>query len=130
EDGIDVADLIPGIGPYDKWATMWGYKPIPNAKSSDEEKPTLDAWAREQDEKPYLRFSTEGAAGSDPGEETEAVGDQDAIKSTALGLKNLQRISKLIVGASTTEKGENYDDLDEVYGRMLGQWTLEMNHVS
>ena len=29
EDGIDPADLIPKIGPYDKWATMWGYKPIP-----------------------------------------------------------------------------------------------------
>src|SRR5258708_6695648 len=35
-------DLIPKIGPYDKWATMWGYKPIPNAKSPDSEKKTLD----------------------------------------------------------------------------------------
>ena len=25
EDKIDVADLIPGIGPYDLWATAWGY---------------------------------------------------------------------------------------------------------
>jgi hypothetical protein len=25
EDKIDVADLIPKVGPYDKWATMWGY---------------------------------------------------------------------------------------------------------
>src|SRR5688572_28373910 len=32
EDGVDPADLIPKIGPYDKWATMWGYKPIPAAK--------------------------------------------------------------------------------------------------
>ena len=32
EDKVDVADLIPRIGPYDKWATMWGYKPIPGAK--------------------------------------------------------------------------------------------------
>ena len=30
---------------------------------------TLDQWAREQDAKPYLRFSTEGAAASDPGDE-------------------------------------------------------------
>ncbi len=129
EDGIDVADLVPGIGPYDKWATMWGYKPIPGAKTPDAEKPTLDEWAHQQDDKPYLRFSTAGSAGSDPGEETEAVGDADAIKSTALGLKNLQRTSKLLVGATTTEKGDTYDDLDEIYGRMLGQWSLEMNHV-
>ena len=79
EDKIDPADLIPKIGPYDKWATMWGYKPIPGARTPDEEKPTLDKWAREQDEKPYLRFSTEGGAGADPGDKTEAVGDGDAV---------------------------------------------------
>ena len=32
ENGIAVEDLIPKIGPYDKWATMWGYKPIPGAR--------------------------------------------------------------------------------------------------
>ncbi len=46
---------------------MWGYKPIPGAKTPEDEKPTLDKWAREQDEKPYLRFSTEGGAATDPG---------------------------------------------------------------
>ena len=130
EDNIDVADLVPGIGPYDVWATMWGYKPIPAAKTSDAEKPTLDEWARQQDATPWFRFSTDGSAGSDPGEETEAVGDADAIKSTALGLLNLKRVAKMIVPATTTEKGENYDDLAEIYGRMLGQWSLEMNHVA
>ena len=129
EDGIDVADLVPGIGPYDKWATMWGYKPIPGAKTADEEKPTLDEWARQQDDKPYLRFSTDNSGGSDPGEETEAVGDADAIKSTGLGLLNLKRTAKLLAPATTNEKGANYDDLAEIYGRLFGQWTLEMNHV-
>jgi hypothetical protein len=52
EDNIPVELLVPGIGPYDKWATMWGYKPIPSAKTPDEEKKTLDEWAREQDSKP------------------------------------------------------------------------------
>jgi hypothetical protein len=90
----------------------------------------LDSWARQQDETPWFRFSTDGSAGSDPGEETEAVGDADAIKSTALGLKNLQRVSKMLVPATTSEKGANYDDLSEIYGRMLGQWATEMNHVT
>src|SRR5215831_17529277 len=96
EDKIDVADLIPKIGPYDKWATMWGYKPIPNATSTDEEKKTLDEWAREQDKTPYLRFSTSGSRGSDPGENTEAVGDADAVKSTGYGLKNLQKVANML----------------------------------
>ncbi len=130
EDNIDVEDLVPGIGPYDEWATMWGYKPIPNAKSPDAETATLDEWARVQDTTPWLRFSTDGSGGSDPGELTEAVGDADAVKSSTLGLMNLKRVSKLLVPATTNEKGQPYDDLAELYGRMLGQWTLEMNHVS
>lgn len=130
EDNIDLADLIPQIGPYDVWATAWGYKPIPVAKSSDAELATLDEWAREQDKTPWLRFSTDGSMGSDPGELTEAVGDANAVKSSELGLANLKRISKLLVPATTNEKGQPYDDLAELYGRMLGQWTLEMNHVA
>jgi hypothetical protein len=130
EDKIDVEDLVPGIGPYDVWATVWGYKPIAGARTPDEEKPTLDQWAREQDRTPWYRFSTAGSAGADPGELTEAVGDADAIKSTAMGLKNLQRVAKLLLPATSMKEGEPYDDLAELYGRMLGQWTLEMNHVA
>ena len=130
EDGIDPADLVPQIGPYDDWATMWGYKPIPGAKTPDDEQATLDQWARAQDETPWFRFSTNGSAGSDPGELTEAVGDSDAVKSSTLGLMNLKRVAKLLVPATTNEKGAPYSDLTELYGRMLGQWTLENNHVA
>ncbi len=85
EDNIPLEQLIPQVGPYDKWATMWGYKPIPGAKSSDDEKKMLDEWAREQDAKAYLRFSTAESLGSDPGENTEAVGDGDAIAVDGAG---------------------------------------------
>ena len=130
EDKIDPADLIPKIGPYDKWAAMWGYKPIPTAKTADEEKPTLDLWAREQDAKPYLRFTTEGQAGTDPGDQTEAVGDADAVRATTLGMKNLARVSEMLLGATSSRKGDPYTELEEVYGRMVSQWTTEMNHVT
>ena len=129
EDKIDPADLIPKIGPYDKFAVMWGYKPIPGAKTPDEEKPALDEWARVQEKTPYLRFSTEGSRGADYGENTEAVGDADAVRATALGLKNLERVSGYLLKA-TEEKGENWDQLERVYGRVLGQWSLEMGHVA
>jgi hypothetical protein len=129
EDKIALEDLIPKIGPYDIFATVWGYKPIPGARTPDEEKPTLDAWAREQEKTPWLRFSTPDSRGSDPGELTEAVGDADAVKATALGLKNLERVANLLLPA-TTRNGEPYDDLNELYGRMLGQWATELNHVT
>ena len=128
EDNIDVADLIPKIGPYDLWATMWGYKPIPGARTPDDEEKMLNEWAREQDKTPWLRFSTAGARGSDPGDNTEAVGDADAVKATGLGLKNIERVANMLLTA-TSRPGEPYDDLNEMYGRVLGQWNLEMGHV-
>ena len=130
EDGIDPEDLIPRIGPYDKWATMWGYKPIPAAHAADDEKSTLDTWARQQDDTPHLRFSTSGSRGADPGELTEAVGDEDAVASTALGLKNLARVAGMLLPATTAQPGEPFDDLEKVYGRLLGQWAVELNHVA
>jgi hypothetical protein len=130
EDRIDPADLIPRVGAYDIWATMWGYKPIPDAKTPEGETKTLDQWAHEQDTKPWLRFSTAGSRGSDPGEETEAVGDQDAVASTTLGLKNLERVADMLLPATTAKAGESYDDLDELYGRLLGQWSTELSHVA
>jgi len=130
EDGIATDDLIPRIGPYDVWATKWGYTPIATAATPKDEKPTLDKWAREQDNTPWFRFSTANSAGADPGEETEAVGDADPVKSTAMGMKNLQRVAKLLMPATAWKEGETYEDLSELYGRMLSQWQLEMNHVA
>jgi hypothetical protein len=130
EDHIAVEDLVPRIGPYDIWATKWGYAPIPGVTTADEEKPTLNKWAKEQDDKPWLRFSTANAANSDPGDETEAVGDADAVKATALGVKNLQRVTKMLMTATAWKEGETYDDLSEMYGRVISQWQTEMNHVT
>jgi hypothetical protein len=130
EDGIDVKDLIPRIGPYDKWATMWGYKPIPTAKTPDQEKPILNSWIRAQDNTPWLRFSTEGAAGADPGELTEAVGDANAVWSTGFAMKNLNRVGDMLLPATSAKEGEAYKDLEELHGRLMQQWTREMNHVA
>ena len=134
EDGIAPDDLIPKVGPYDKWAIMWAYKPIPSAKTPDEEKPTLDAWAHAQDTTKYLRFSTaEEYEGDpypfDPGEEREAVGDADAVRATDLGLKNLKKVAAMLLTA-TTRPGESYDDLQEVYDRVVSQWRTELGHVT
>jgi hypothetical protein len=129
EDKIPLEDLVPKVGPYDKWATMWGYTPIPGAKSADDERPTLDRWAREQDTKPWLRFSTAGGAASDPGDESEAVGDIDAVRATELGLKNIKRVVPLIIPA-VDRAGESVEELTDLYGRVVGQWATEMSHVS
>src|SRR5688572_32386910 len=71
EDSIPLSNLIPDIGPYDTFVTMWGYKPIPGANTPDDERETLDRWARMQDTVPWFRFSTSNSLGSDPGENTD-----------------------------------------------------------
>jgi hypothetical protein len=129
EDAIDANDLIPKIGPYDKFAVAWGYRPVPTAKTPDQEHAMLDQWAREQDAKGYLRFSTEGGAATDPGENADAVGDVDAVTATTLGLKNLALVSTMLFPATSGKVGDPWDDLETVYGRMVTQWSAEMGHV-
>ena len=128
EDNVPVEDLIPRIGPYDRWATRWGYAPIADATTPDDELDTLNQWASEQEGIPWFRFSTDGSRGADPGNLTEAVGDANAVEATTLGLRNLERAMGLLLDA-TTQPGENWDELEELYGRLLGQWVREMNHV-
>ncbi len=128
EDKVDPALLIPKVGPYDIFATRWGYTPIPGAKTPEDERPTLNAWAREQDSKPWLRFSSPKAEGGDFGELTEAVGDADAVLATTWGVKNLQRIVKQLP-AMTKKDGRDDKTLEDLYRAAFGQWTREMGHV-
>jgi uncharacterized protein DUF4953/uncharacterized protein DUF5117/uncharacterized protein DUF5118 len=130
EDNIPPEYLVPKVGPYDCFAIRWGYKLIPGANSPDAEKTTLNAWAHEQDKTPWLRWSNPYTpeASSDPGENIEAVGDADAVYSTGLGMKNLRRVMGLML-AATSHPGEPYDDLKEMYRRLLEQWGFEISHV-
>ncbi len=122
----DNARLIPMIGPYDKFAVEWGYKPIFDAKTPDEEKPELNKIADRQETEPYLRFGS--ADGIDPTAQTEDLGD-DAVKSTAYGLKNLLRISDMLMKA-TTKPGEDYSTLAEMYNQLFAQRNRELGHVA
>ncbi len=129
EDKIALDDLVPRVGPYDKYAVMWGYKPVAGAKTPEAERATLDSWARMQDSVPWYRFGT-GAGGAEPGEQSEAIGDADAVKSTRLGFKNLRRIVDLVVPASTIDKTADYSLMRSTYSGVLGQWATEAQHVT
>src|SRR6266513_1162319 len=127
EDNIALADIVPGIGPYDKLAIMWGYTPIPGAHTAEEERLTLEQWAKMQDTIPWYRFSENNEGGY--GTLNEAVGDADPVKSTGLGFKNLRRVVSYI-SAAATRPGEDNDDLRELYDRTVGQWATEAGHVA
>lgn len=131
EDGIPLENLIPVVGPYDIYAVKWGYSPIPGAKTPEDEQKQLDAWSRMQDSIPWYRFASDaGAGGADPGEQSEAVGDADAVGASTLGVKNLKRVIGLVEGAAAWKEGDNYQDLRAVYGTVVNQWAMEMGHVA
>jgi len=129
EDNIALEDLIPRIGPWDKYITRWGYTPIPSARTPDEEWATLDKWSREQDTIPWYRFNMSDSRGADPGDHSEAVGDADAVKATGWGIKSIKQIVPLLI-PSTVKNGEDYDDLSMMYGRLINQWATELTHVA
>ncbi len=128
EDGIALEDLVPRVGPYDRYAIMWGYKPIPGATTPEAEIPVLDQWARMQDTIPWYRFSASNEFGG-YGTLNEAVGDADPVQSTRLGFRNIQRVVGYIAGA-TIRPGEDNSDVEEIYDRTVGQWATEAGHVA
>jgi hypothetical protein len=85
-----------------------------------------------QDSIPWLRFAgSADASGADPGEANEAVGDADAVRATALGLKNLARVARLIPSAAASARaGQPLNDLEELYESLVNQWATELSHVA
>src|SRR6185295_16661046 len=76
----------------------------------------------------WLRFSTSDSP-NDPNDLTEAVGDADAMKSSQLGLKNLQRVMKMLLPVAE-KPGRDYELLDELYEEAVSQWSRYMGHVA
>ena len=124
----DVA-LMPNIGVYDKYAANWGYRPILDAKTPEDEKEILDSWILKHSGDPLYRFGHQQAGDVvDPSSQTEDLGD-NAIKASAYGIANLKRIMPNLI-KWTSEKGKNYDDLETMYGHVLVQFNRYMGHVS
>ncbi len=128
EDKVALEDIVPKVGPWDKFTIMYGYKEIPEAKSTVEERPILEKWIRMQDTVPWLRFSGFNSFGQ-YGTLSEAVGDADPVKSTALGFKNIARVMDYVEQAGT-RAGEDNVLLGNLYERTVGQWATEAAHVA
>jgi hypothetical protein len=128
EDNIPPHLLIPKVGPYDHFAVMWGHKPVPGARTPEDERATLDQWARMQDTIPWFRFTTPGAD-NDPHAVTEAVGNADAVQSSTLAMRNLQRVVGMLLDVAE-RPGEDYSLLRELYNGTVSQWGRYNNHVA
>lgn len=124
QPGDDV-HMMPIVSIYDKYSIEWGYKPLPEATSPEDEKRFLEPMVRLQDTNPMLRFGNPSSI--DPSQLTEALGD-DAVKASTYGMRNLETIMGYLLDATTTE-GENYSLLNEMHGQVIAQRVRYLNHV-
>jgi hypothetical protein len=125
EDG-DVR-LMPMVGIYDKWSIKWGYANLPDAETAQAERATLNQWIVEKNGDWMYRYGMQRGNPFDPSAQTEDLGD-DAMKASAYGISNLKRILPN-VEKWTAEDGKSYDDLKELYGQVIGQYSRYMRHV-
>ena len=114
------------MGPYDHYATNWGYRVIPNTKSPEAEVPTLDSWILEKVGNPIYKYGKQ-SSDFDPTTQTEDIGN-DAIKASDYGLKNLKYVGQHLA-EWTSDATNNYDDLNELYSEFLGAWSRYVGHV-
>lgn len=118
----------PDLGIYDVYAINWGYRLIRGAKTPEEEKPTLNQWIAEKAGDPMYEFGAQQVFSTvDPTDQTEDLGN-DHIKASNYGINNL----KILVKNFDTwmqEKGERYDNIDNLYREINKQYARYVKHV-
>ncbi len=113
------------LGPYDNYAVNWGYRYIPGADSPEAERTTLNGWINEKNGDPMYLFG--GGNRFDPSSQTESVGD-DPILASTYGLSNLKIVAPNLAEWTATD-GKGYEDLEELYGELVGVWSRFAGHV-
>ncbi|WP_027418892.1 zinc-dependent metalloprotease [Crocinitomix catalasitica] len=123
----DVA-LMPDIGPYDKYSIAWGYRPILEVDDAKDEKKILDGWILEKAGDPLYRFGKQQFGVIDPSSQTEDLGD-NAMKASTYGINNLKIVIPNMM-EWIAKDGEDYSDLETLYGQIVGQYNRYMGHVT
>ena len=127
-DGLKAKDFIRRIGPYDHYVINWGYRVLPQSRTPEAERPTLNKWIQEKAGDARYHYQPQQFGGMDPRAQTEDVGD-DPVKASGFAVANLKRVLPNLVQWTSTP-GESYDDLAELYGEALGMWSTYMGHVT
>ncbi|WP_040302389.1 zinc-dependent metalloprotease [Algoriphagus machipongonensis] len=129
QPGDEGVSLMPNIGPYDKYAVAWGYRPILDADTPEDELMTLDEWIMEKQDDPVYRYGRQGNS-YDPTAQSEDLGD-NSMKASEYGIANLKRIIPNLMEWTAEEDKpyKNFEDLEEMYGQVVTQYNRYMGHV-
>ncbi|WP_026302425.1 zinc-dependent metalloprotease [Psychroflexus tropicus] len=123
QPGDENIRFVRQLGPYDDYAIEWGYRYFPDS-SPEEDQKILKKFVDERSTDPLYMF---GGRGNDPDAKTEDIGD-NSVKASTYGLSNLKIVAENLE-EWTTPTGQNYDDLEELHGELLGVYRRYIYHV-
>ena len=122
QPGDENIRFVRQLGPYDDYSIEWGYRYF--GKTPDEEKEILRKFVDKKSLNPIYMF---GGYGNDPNSQTENIGD-DPVKASMYGIKNLKIVAENLKDW-TVEPNENYNELEELYGELIGVYRRYIYHV-
>ncbi|WP_069129921.1 zinc-dependent metalloprotease [Rhodohalobacter halophilus] len=127
QPGDGVTNFFPRVGEYDKWAVKWGYTWFGDTPL-EEQKEILHEWTKERADDPVYFYGRQTSSKIDPRSQNEDLGD-NSMKASTYGIANLQVITENLIDWIGRD-GEDFSELDELYGQILGQWSRYMGHVT
>jgi hypothetical protein len=119
------------MGVWDAFAVVWGYRPIIEARTPQEELPTLNRWIVENSDKPWFRFASAQFGMDvewDPYRMTEGISD-DPVEAAELGMANLRTATRSLMDW-VLQPGDDYYELEAHYLQNLTQWNRYAEHAA
>jgi hypothetical protein len=127
-DGLEPKDYIRRLGPFDDYVINWGYRVIPTAPTPETERAILNGWYVNQKGPMPYRYVPQQYGSVDPRAQTEDLGD-DPVRASGYAVANLKKVVPNLV-QWVTKPGQDYEDLEELYGETVGMWSQYMGHVT
>ncbi|KSA12677.1 MULTISPECIES: zinc-dependent metalloprotease [Maribacter] len=124
QPGDENIRFIRQIGPYDYYSVNWGYHWFSEDK---DERDVLNSWVIEKANDPKYKFGRQSSR-FDPQSQTEAIGD-DPLKASTYGINNLKYVMTNLPNW-TSDITNDYQDLEELYGELLGVFNRYVGHVT
>jgi hypothetical protein len=94
----------------------------------EEQEEQLHEWTKERADDPVYFYGRQTGSKIDPRSQNEDLGD-NSMKASTYGIANLQVITDNLI-EWTSQYGEDFSELDELYGQIIGQWSRYMGHVT
>ena len=118
----------PDLGLADYFSIKWLYTPLLDAKTSEEEVPTLDRWISEKSGNPIYRYGKQQFTYRiDPSSCEEDLGD-DAMKASEYGIRNLKFLIKHL-NEWVADEDKDFTFRQNMYNEIMYQYLRYMNNV-